>query len=174
MRSPARDRVTNPGCYATGFIGLLAPLIRAGLLPEDWTYTCNAVSGYSGGGKSLIERFESDPDIAWRGYALELGHKHVPEMQHRCGLALPPLFAPAVIPAHRGMVVEVPLPLAAMPDAASIEALRACLAEFYADSPVVRIGAELDGELVLRKSRRAVRCDGPARAWHHLTAARHG
>ena len=78
-------RVSNPGCYSTGFIALVAPLVRAGLLPADWAYTCNAVSGYSGGGKSLIERFESDADISWRGYALALGHKHVPEMQQRYG-----------------------------------------------------------------------------------------
>src|SRR3546814_4231918 len=94
---------------------LVAPLVRAGLLPPDWPYICHAVSGYSGGGKALIERFEQDRDIAWRGYALTLGHKHVPEMQARCGLTTAPLFSPAVIPAHRGMVVEVPLPLAAMP-----------------------------------------------------------
>ena len=102
-------RVSNPGCYSTGFIALVAPLVRAGLLPADWPYTCNAVSGYSGGGKSLIARFEQDGDIAWRGYALQLAHKHVPEMQERCGLTFAPLFTPAVIPAHRGMVVEVPL-----------------------------------------------------------------
>ena len=63
----AATRVSNPGCYSTGFIALLAPLVRAGLLPADWPYTCNAVSGYSGGGKSLIARFEEDHDIAWRG-----------------------------------------------------------------------------------------------------------
>jgi N-acetyl-gamma-glutamyl-phosphate reductase len=146
------ERVSNPGCYSTGFIGLLAPLVRAGLLPADWPYTCNAVSGYSGGGKALIGRFEADPDIAWRGYALELKHKHVPEMQARCGLALPPLFSPAVIPAHRGMMVEVPLPLAAMPGTPTPDALRAELARFYAGSPVVRMGAAEDGELLLRRS----------------------
>ena len=105
-------RVSNPGCYSTGFIALVAPLVRAGLLPADWPYTSNAVSGYSGGGKSLIARFEGDEDIAWRGYALTLGHKHVPEMQARCGLTLPPLFTPAVIPAHRGMVTEEQVGLA--------------------------------------------------------------
>lgn len=146
-------RVSNPGCYSTGFIGLLAPLVRAGLLPADWPYTCNAVSGYSGGGKGLIARFEQDTDIAWRGYALALGHKHVPEMQARCGLALPPLFTPAVIPAHRGMVVEIPLPLAAMKSAAPADELRQCLAAFYADSPVVGMGENpADGELLLRGS----------------------
>jgi N-acetyl-gamma-glutamyl-phosphate reductase len=147
-------RVSNPGCYSTGFIALMAPLVSAGLLPAEWPYTCNAVSGYSGGGKALVERFEGDNDIAWRGYALALGHKHVPEMQEHCGLALPPLFSPAVIPAHRGMVTEIPLPLAAMAGAASPDALRACLADFYADSRVVTMGEEpLFGELLLRRSR---------------------
>ena len=110
-------RVSNPGCYSTGFIALLAPLVRQGLLPADWAYTCHAVSGYSGGGKALIARFEADRDIAFRDYALTLGHKHVPEMQARTGLVHAPLFCPAVIPAHRGMIVEVPLHLAQMPGA---------------------------------------------------------
>jgi len=147
-------RVSNPGCYSTGFIALVAPLVRAGLLPADWPYACNAVSGYSGGGKSLIARFEADADIAWRGYALQLGHKHVPEMQQRCGLALPPLFTPAVIPAHRGMVVEVPLPLAAMKGAGTPQDMREWLANFYGSSPIVGMGAEPEGgELLLRMSR---------------------
>jgi N-acetyl-gamma-glutamyl-phosphate reductase len=148
-------RVSNPGCYSTGFIALLAPLVAAGLLPADWPYTCNAVSGYSGGGKSLIERFEGDHDIAWRGYALGLGHKHVPEMQDRCGLAITPLFSPAVIPAHRGMVTEIPLPLGAMARAASADTLRFALTDFYADSPVIAMGDEepLFGEMLLRRSR---------------------
>jgi len=146
-------RVSNPGCYSTGFIALVAPLVRAGLLPADWPYTCNAVSGYSGGGKAMIARFEDDTDIAWRGYALSLGHKHVPEMQTLCGLSLEPLFTPAVVPAHRGMVVEVPLPLAAMKSAGTVHAMREWLAQFYGCSPVVRMGAEPEhGELLLRGS----------------------
>lgn len=145
-------RVSNPGCYSTGFIALVAPLVRAGLLPADWPYTCHAVSGYSGGGKALIARFEQDRDIAWRGYALDLHHKHVPEMQHRCGLAVPPLFSPAVIPAHRGMVVEVPLPLAAMSGAGMPEAMREWLAAFYGGSRIVRMGDAPEGELLLRRS----------------------
>jgi N-acetyl-gamma-glutamyl-phosphate reductase len=148
--------VSNPGCYSTGFIALVAPLVQAGLLPADWPYTCNAISGYSGGGNALIARFEADRDIAWRGYALELGHKHVPEMQSRCGLVQPPLFTPAVVPAHRGMVVEVPLPLAAMPGAGQPGALRTALAAFYTGSSVVRMGeAPEDGELLLRANRAA-------------------
>lgn len=147
-------RVSNPGCYSTGFIALLAPLVHNGLLPAAWPYSCNAVSGYSGGGKALIGRFEQDTDIAWRGYALQLGHKHVPEMQARCGLAIAPLFSPAVIAAHRGMVVEIPLPLGVMPGHVPADLLRAALTQFYAGSPVVTVAQELpaDGELLLRSS----------------------
>lgn len=146
------DRVSNPGCYSTGFIALLAPLVRARLLPADWPYTCNAVSGFSGGGKALIERYAQDTDIAWRGYALALGHKHVPEMQAQCGLSLPPLFTPAVIPAHRGMVVEIPLPLMAMAGASSPAELRTALKAFYAGSPVVQVREDTPDELLLRAS----------------------
>lgn len=146
-------RVSNPGCYSTGFIALIAPLVQAGLLPADWPYSCNAVSGYSGGGKALIERFEQDTDIAWRGYALGLGHKHVPEMQVRCGLSIAPLFSPAVIPAHRGMIVDVQLPLTAMKNAAAPDALRAALTDHYAASRVVVMGeAPADGEMLMRAS----------------------
>ena len=148
----AATRVSNPGCYPTGFLGLVAPLVRAGLLPADWPYTVNAVSGYSGGGKALIQRFEDDGDIAFRTYGLAMGHKHVPEMQRYAALAHPPLFAPAVIDAHRGMVVEVPLPLSAMPMAGSPEVLRLALVEFYAGSRIVTVHDEPQDELLLRRS----------------------
>jgi len=146
------SRVSNPGCYPTGFIALTAPLVRAGLLPADWPYTCHAVSGYSGGGKALIARFEDDGDIAFRDYGLAMGHKHVPEMRAYAGLAHDPLFAPAVIPAHRGMVVEVPLHLSLMQGAGSPDALRAGLTEFYAGSPVVSVHADCPDEVLLRRS----------------------
>lgn len=148
----AASRVSNPGCYPTGFIALLAPLIRNGLLPGDWPYTCHAVSGYSGGGKALIARFEEDQDIAYRDYAMTMGHKHVPEMQEYAGLAHAPLFAPAVIPAHRGMVVEVPLHLSLMDRAAPVDGLRDCLGDFYAGSAVVSVSDELPDEVLLRRS----------------------
>jgi len=148
----AATRVSNPGCYPTGFLGLVAPLVRAGLLPADWPYTVNAVSGYSGGGKALIQRFEEDGDIAFRAYGLGMGHKHIAEMQRYAGLAHAPLFAPAVIDAHRGMVVEVPLPLGAMPMAGSPEVLRLALTEFYAGSKVVTVHDEPKDELLLRRS----------------------
>jgi len=146
-------RVANPGCYPTGFIALIAPLVRAGLLPTDWPYTVNAVSGYSGGGKALIERFEADHDIAFRAYGLGLGHKHVPEMVRYAGVVHDPVFAPSVIPAHRGMWVEVPLPLSAIPGAASPDALREGLAAFYAGSAIVSVApAEVPSEVLLRGS----------------------
>jgi N-acetyl-gamma-glutamyl-phosphate reductase len=145
-------RVSNPGCYPTGFLALVAPLVRAGLLPADWPYTVHAVSGYSGGGKALIERFESDQDIAFRAYGLALEHKHLAEMQAHARLAHPPVFCPAVVPAHRGMVFEVPLLLSAMPAAISPQALRNELARFYAGSPVVSVAAEPADELLLRRS----------------------
>ena len=146
--------VSNPGCYPTGFLALVAPLVRAGLLPADFPYTVNAVSGYSGGGNALIDRFEADTDIAFRAYGLAMGHKHLPEMQAYAGLAHAPVFSPAVIPAHRGMVVDVPLPLSALTGAAQAEALHAALDAFYAGSAFVSVSplAPVSGELLLLKS----------------------
>ena len=135
--------VSNPGCYPTGFLGLVAPLVAEGLLPADWPYSVNAVSGYSGGGKALIERFEGEgADIGYRTYGLDLAHKHVPEMQVHAGLIHAPIFAPAVVRAFRGMIVEVPLPLSNMSGAGSPDALRAALAAHYAGSPVVKVHTE--------------------------------
>src|SRR6478672_4610021 len=123
--------VSNPGCYPTGFLALVAPLVRAGLLPSDWPYTVNAVSGYSGGGKALIERFATEGDIAFRTYGLDLTHKHRPEMKLHAGLNHGVIFAPSVVPAYRGMIVEVPLHLGAMPGAPAANALREALRAFY-------------------------------------------
>ncbi len=140
--------VSNPGCYPTGFLALVAPLVAAGLIPDDWPYTVNAVSGYSGGGKALIERFEGrdgsgGADIGFRSYGLDLSHKHIPEMQNHAGLALAPIFSPAVVPAFRGMMVEVPLPISVMPGSDSPDEMRACLAAHYAASPVVHVHDEM-------------------------------
>jgi N-acetyl-gamma-glutamyl-phosphate reductase len=145
--------MSNPGCYPTGFLALVAPLVRAGLLPADWPYSVNAVSGYSGGGNALIDRFEADPDIAFRAYGLQLGHKHLPEMQAYAGLVHQPVFSPSVIPAHRGMVVDVPLPLVALPGAPSAKALHGALTTFYAGGEVISVAPleEAPGELLLRK-----------------------
>jgi N-acetyl-gamma-glutamyl-phosphate reductase len=136
--------VSNPGCYPTGFLALIAPLVQAGLIPDDWPYTVNAVSGYSGGGKALIDRFEGGgDDIGFRTYGLDLDHKHVPEMQLHAGLALAPIFSPAVVKAFRGMMVEVPLPISVMPGSDSPDEMREALAAHYAGSPVVKVHEEM-------------------------------
>ncbi|MFA6219352.1 MAG: N-acetyl-gamma-glutamyl-phosphate reductase [Erythrobacter sp.] len=143
-------RVSNPGCYPTGFLALVAPLVRARLLPADWPYTVNAVSGYSGGGKALIERFEAPGAPAFRAYGYDLAHKHLPEMKCHAGLEHDVIFAPAVVPAYRGMVVEVPLHLGAMSRTITADALRHGLQEFYAGSPIVSVsGSSIEGELLL-------------------------
>jgi N-acetyl-gamma-glutamyl-phosphate reductase len=139
-------RVTNPGCYSTGFIVLVAPLVAAGLISPDAALTSNAVSGYSGGGKALIDRFQRETDIGFRSYALALNHKHVPEMQARSGLTQPPLFAPAVVPVYRGMIVEVPL----VAGIANADAIQDCLDAHYAGSSLIRPGTADDGEVLLR------------------------
>jgi len=138
-------RVSNPGCYATGFIALVAPLMQAGLIAADVRIVSNAVSGYSGGGKAMIAEFEeaTTPPTAWRTYALTLAHKHLPEMQLWAGLTHPPLFAPSVAATHRGMVVDVAL---FDVDAA---AARECLAEFYAGSEIVRLGGSDQAALTI-------------------------
>lgn len=148
-------RVSNPGCYPTGFLALIAPLVRAGLIPADWPYTVNAVSGYSGGGKALIERFAREPDLAFRTYGLDLTHKHQAEMKLHAGLAHDVIFAPSVVPAYRGMVVEVPLHLGAMPGNVTADALQSALGEYYAGSRVIRVegGGDLP-ELLLRADQR--------------------
>lgn len=142
-------RVSNPGCYPTGFLALVAPLVAAGIVPADARLSVNAVSGYSGGGKELIARFEAEPDIGFRSYGLSLAHKHVPEMQRGAGLAHAPLFAPAVVPVYRGMLVEVPLGL----DAPTADAAFDALAAHFAGSPVVSVRRSGDeSELLLRKN----------------------
>ncbi|TAJ95173.1 MAG: N-acetyl-gamma-glutamyl-phosphate reductase [Gammaproteobacteria bacterium] len=104
------NRVSNPGCYPTGFLLALAPLVRAGLVPTDACITVNAVSGYSGGGNKLIEKYRSgERPPALRPYGLHLAHKHIPEMQTWAGLKHPPLFVPAVADFYQGMLVQVPL-----------------------------------------------------------------
>jgi len=103
-------RIANPGCYATGFIALTHPLTRAGLLRPEAALVASAVSGYSGGGKALIEVFEGDePHEPWGAYGFSLAHKHLPEMQFFSGLTAAPIFLPAVGAFAQGMVVSVPI-----------------------------------------------------------------
>ncbi len=137
----AAARVTNPGCYPTGFLALVTPLVRAGLIPADQPLSVNATSGYSGGGKAMIAEFESGKASAFRPYALALAHKHVAEMQAHAGLAHAPIFAPAVANTYRGMVVEVPLHLLALPGTPSLAALEDALRAAYDGSPVVGVAS---------------------------------
>ena len=135
----ASPRVANPGCYATGAIALLRPLVGAGLLPADYPLTINAVSGYSGGGKSMIEAYESGAAPDFELYALGLGHKHIPEIVAHSGLARRPLFVPSVGNFRQGMLVSVPLHLDALPGRPDATALSAALADHYAGSTHVRV-----------------------------------
>lgn len=142
-RIAASTRVSNPGCYPTGFLGLMAPLVRAGIVPADQSITVNAVSGYSGGGKAMIAEFESGAADPFRAYGLSLKHKHVPEMTQHAGLTRPVLFAPAVGNYRQGMLVEVPLHLSAVPSSPSIEVVHGALVEAYAGARFVEV-AELE------------------------------
>jgi N-acetyl-gamma-glutamyl-phosphate reductase len=132
-------RVSNPGCYPTGFIGLVRPLVSAGIIPAGWPVTVNAVSGYSGGGKAMIAEFEGGGAEAFRAYGLSLKHKHVPEMTLHTGLERPVLFAPSVAAYRQGMLVEVPLQLAALPSSPSVEVVHGALAEAYAGCRFVEV-----------------------------------
>lgn len=129
-------RISNPGCYPTGFIALVRPLVEAGIVPRDWSLSVNAVSGYSGGGKAMIAEFENTgapeyTSVPYRIYAMAQKHKHVPEMQKYAGLARAPIFAPSVGRYYKGMIVEVPLPLSALPSKAKLADVRAALTRAY-------------------------------------------
>lgn len=144
-------RVSNPGCYATGFLALVRPLVRAGIIPVDFPLTVNAISGYSGGGKSMIEEFEdrNSPrhvETILRTYGLTLAHKHVPEMQKHSGLAHPPLFAPAVGRFYRGMMVEVPLQLWALPGGPAVFDVHRAFGEAYRGERLIEV-ADFDASL---------------------------
>ena len=135
----ASRRVSNPGCYPTGFIGLVRPLVEAGIVPADYPVTVNAVSGYSGGGKAMIAEFEGEGGDPFRAYGLTLKLKHIPEMQTWTGLVNRPLFAPAVGLYAQGMLVEVPLQLSAMPGQPSVADVHAALDRAYAGERFVTV-----------------------------------
>jgi N-acetyl-gamma-glutamyl-phosphate reductase len=139
-RIAGATRVSNPGCYPTGFIGLVRPLVSAGIVPAAWPVSVNAVSGYSGGGKAMIAEFEDGKGAPpFRAYGLTLKHKHVPEMTRHTGLERDVLFAPAVAAYRQGMLVEVPLHLGAMPGSPSVEAVHDALTEAYAGQRFVEV-----------------------------------
>jgi N-acetyl-gamma-glutamyl-phosphate reductase len=147
-RIAAARKVANPGCYPTGAIGLLRPLVMAGLIPADYPIAITAVSGYSGGGRSLIEAHDREGGPAFELYALGLEHKHVPETQLYAGLSRRPIFVPSVGHFRQGMLVSIPLYLDDLPGKPSGAELRQTLAAYYDGCDYVRIaGPAADGKL---------------------------
>lgn len=133
-------RVANPGCYPTGAIALLHPLIANGLVPADHPITVNAVSGYSGGGRSMIETYEpvrTAPNFEL--YALGLEHKHVPELMAYTGLTRRPIFVPSVGNFRQGMLVSIPLHLDVLPGKPTSQDIEKALARHYAGAKSVRV-----------------------------------
>ncbi|HQT72707.1 MAG TPA: N-acetyl-gamma-glutamyl-phosphate reductase [Acidiphilium sp.] len=138
----ASPRVANPGCYATGAIALLRPLVDAGLVPEDHPVAINAVSGYSGGGKAMIADHEQQGGPAFELYALSLNHKHLPEIAAHAGLARRPIFVPSVGHFRQGMLVSIPLHLDALPGRPTAREIGSALMERY----------DGGGQVVVRKT----------------------
>ncbi len=137
-------RVANPGCYATGAIALIRPLVDAGLLPADFPVCLPSVSGYSGGGRSMIEAYEAGKAPPFELYALGLKHKHIPEITRYTGLTRRPLFVPSVGNFVQGMLVQLPLHLDTLPGKPGAQDLHAALARHYAGSEWVTVEAPTD------------------------------
>jgi N-acetyl-gamma-glutamyl-phosphate reductase len=135
----AARKVSNPGCYPTGAVALLRPLVDAGLVPPDYPVTINAVSGYSGGGKSMIAEFEGDAGPSFELYGLALEHKHLPETQLYAKLTRRPIFVPSVGDYRQGMLVSVPLHLDTLPGKPSGADLHGTFAKRYAGSTYVSV-----------------------------------
>ena len=148
--------VSNPGCYPTGFLACIRPLIAKGLLKNSFPITVNAVSGYSGGGKNLIKQYhtfheqqaEAESLYPYGIYGLQFGHKHVKEMHHYSGLASPPLFVPAVGDFEQGMLVQVPLPLGTLDNPPSGEVIHQAIAHYYQSEKFVQVAAFQDSTLL--------------------------
>jgi N-acetyl-gamma-glutamyl-phosphate reductase len=132
-------RVSNPGCYPTGAIALLRPLVDAGLVPADYPVSVNAVSGYSGGGKSMIETYEAGTAPSFELYGLGLEHKHVPELQLYAKLARRPIFVPSVGNFRKGMLISIPLHLDVLPGRPTGRDMEAVLERHYAGSTFVKV-----------------------------------
>jgi N-acetyl-gamma-glutamyl-phosphate reductase len=139
------ERVSNPGCYSTGAIALLRPLVDAGLLPRDFPVSLPAVSGYSGGGRSMIEAFEAGTAPAFETYGLGLTHKHLPEIVKYSGLTRRPIFIPSVGGFRQGMLVDLPLHLDLLPGRPKASDLHDAFVKHYAGSEWVTVEAPLEG-----------------------------
>ena len=135
-------RIANPGCHATAFILLLRPLVDAGLVPAGTPVSATSITGFSGGGKKMIEEYEAGGDpklMSPRPYALGLAHKHIPEMTAHTGLAVPPLFVPVVGPFLKGLAVSVPLHLSQLPAGTTAEKLHEAFTKRYAGERFIRV-----------------------------------
>lgn len=145
-------RIANPGCYATAFVALMHPLVESGVVAPYFPISCHGVSGYTGGGKSMIADFAKIDAPAYQPYALSLHHKHLPEMTVYSGLETPPIFTPAVANFPQGMIVEVPLPLWALESEPDLVDLHAILTRHYEGEAFVRVASleECDGLKNLR------------------------
>jgi len=148
-RIPEAMRVANPGCHATGFLSLVAPLVTQGLLSPDYPLSCHSLTGYSGGGKALIAEYEDaarSPLLdAPNLYALGLNHKHLPEMQAIAGLSTPPVFSPILGDIYKGMATSVPLQNRLLPKKPTAHELWEALCEYYEGSALISV-APFGGE----------------------------
>jgi N-acetyl-gamma-glutamyl-phosphate reductase len=176
-RIAVAQNVANPGCYPTGGIALLRPLVDAGLIPAGHPVTVNAVSGYSGGGKAMIESYEGGSAPAFELYGLGLEHKHVPELQLYSGLTRRPIFVPSVGDYRQGMLVSIPLHLDTLPGAPEPADLEAALAAHYAGSEWISVvpaagGAKLEPEALNDTNRMELRVYGNAGRQQAVLVAR--
>lgn len=135
-------RVAVPGCYATGFISIVYPIVAANIIPKDYPLTCHALSGYSGGGKKLISQYESPQGHNFESpqlYALGLSHKHIPEMTVISGLEFSPIFSPIVCSYFKGMSVCVPLHRRLLPDNLSMEKIHEFISDYYSNEEFIKV-----------------------------------
>ena len=170
-------RVGNPGCYATGAIALIRPLVDAGLLSTDFPVCLPSISGYSGGGRTMMEAYEAGNAPAMELYALGLKHKHIPEIMRYTGLTRRPLFVPSVGNFAQGMLVQLPLHLDTLPGKPTAQQLHDALAKHYAGSTWVTVEAatpdlKLDAVALANTNKMELRVFGNDEAGHALLVAR--
>ena len=171
------ERVANPGCYATGAIAMLRPLIEAGILPVDHPVCLPAVSGYSGGGRQMIEAYEEGKAPAFELYALGLSHKHIPEIMALTGLKRRPIFVPSVGNFDQGMIVELPLHLDTLPGRPRLADLKDAYLHHYQGKGWVRVedaeaNNKLDAIALKDTNLLEIRVFGNDDMFHALIAAR--
>jgi N-acetyl-gamma-glutamyl-phosphate reductase len=169
--------VSNPGCYATGAIAMIRPLVDAGILPKDHPLALPAISGYSGGGRQMIEEYEAGKAPAYELYALGLKHKHIPEIMQHTGITRRPIFTPSVGNFEQGMLVQLPLHLDTLPGKPSAADLHAAYAKHYAGSAYVTVEApsesgKLDALALNNTNNLEIRVHGNDEFSHAVVVAR--